>query len=164
MSRLLGLSIEPTRLLIPEIQSLDLRAVTIAKTKAAYDLIQKPLIIDDVSFVIHAMGRLPGPFIKFFIEEMGEEKLCRLVDLFHSREATAEAMIGYHDGEEVYIFHGSVHGMIAHSPLGEKGFGWDKIFIPDDYSFTRGEMNEEDYDKTSPRVLALRKLKAFLQK
>lgn len=163
MGRLLGHAIEPVSVTIPEIQSLDLEEIIVHKTQAAFDLIHKPLFVDDVSLVIHGMGKLPGPFVKFFLQELGTEKLCRLTDSFPSRKATAEAMIGYHDGTNISYFKGIVEGEIAKSPSGEKGFGWDEIFIPEGYTQIRAQMSDEDYDATSPRTRALEKLKTFLK-
>lgn len=133
------------------------------KTQTAYNILKKPLFLDDVSLVIYSMNRLPGPFIKFFIQELGSEKLCEIVDLFPSRDACAQTIIGYHDGENMHFFKGEVRGQIALKPRGKKGFGWDNIFIPQGHSKVRAEMSDEEYDQTSPRTIALTQLKAFLQ-
>ena len=162
MSRLLGFPISEIATEIPEIQSLNLHEVIEHKTKTAYELVKKPLFVDDVSLVITQMKGLPGPFIKYFISSLGTEKICRMVDLFPSREAVAQAMIGYHNGKNMHFFLGEVKGIISEHPSGHRGFGWDEIFIPDGYTQIRAEMNEEDYDTTSPRKVALDKLKKFL--
>lgn len=163
MGRLIGQSIQPISINIPEIQSLDLDEVILYKTRTAFEMIKKPLFIDDVSLIITAMNRLPGPFIKFFIQELGAEKICQIVNLFDSRKAIAQSIIGYHDGTSMHFFKGEVIGKIADSPSGTRGFGWDEIFIPDGYSQIRAEMDEKDYDTTSPRAVALHKFKDFLK-
>lgn len=163
MSRLLGSPIEPVAIEIPEIQSVDLQEVIEHKTKSAFELLKKPLFIDDVALVITAMNKLPGPFIKYFIQEIGNERICQIVDMFGSREAVAQAIIGYHDGTDMHFFEGKVKGTIADKPSGNKGFGWDNIFIPDGHTKIRSEMNNEEYDLTSPRAIAFTKLKQHLQ-
>jgi XTP/dITP diphosphohydrolase len=163
MSRLLGYNVEIVSIVIPEIQSLDLQEVIKHKTSTAYNLLKKPLFLDDVSLVISAMNRLPGPLIKFFIQELGSEKICDIVNLFNSRDAIAQAIIGYHDGRNMHFFKGEVRGQIALKPNGKKGFGWDNIFIPQGYSKVRAEMTDYEYDQTSPRAIAFNQLKAFLQ-
>ncbi len=78
MSRLLGYEVKPVSLIIPEIQSLDLQEVIMHKTQTAYNILKKPLFLDDVSLVIYSMNRLPGPFIKFFIQALAEEFLFHM--------------------------------------------------------------------------------------
>lgn len=163
MSRLLGYDIQAHPSDLPEIQSLDLKEVILHKTQTIFEQIQKPLFVDDVSLVIKGMNKLPGTFIKYFVQELGGEKICRIVDQLPTREALAQAMIGYHDGKKIHYFLGEISGRIADKPSGTRGYGWDEIFIPDGYQQIRAEMDEEDYDSTSPRTLALDQLKRFLE-
>ncbi len=71
--------------------------------------------------------------------------------------------IGVYDGENMEIFIGSIDGTIIDAPKGTGGFGWDCIVVPSGYSQTRAEMNETDYDATSPRKFALEKLEKYLK-
>lgn len=163
MGRFLDREIQPSDLSIPEIQSLDLQDVITHKTQAAFDLVKEPLFLDDVALIIEGMNKLPGPFIKYFIEEIGTQKLCEIVDLYETRNATAQTMIGYHDGQQMHFFKGEIKGTISKKPDGEKGFGWDEIFIPIGHTKIRAEMDEKEYDLTSPRRIALDKLKEFIE-
>lgn len=160
LSKYLGLSVNHHKLDLVEVQSVELTEVVEHKVKEAYSILEKPVVVDDVSLSIHALGKLPGPFIKFFIAELGNDGICKLIH--GDRAATATVAIGYHDGGDVKIFLGEIQGTISESARGEGGFGWDAIFIPDGYTQTRAEMNESDYDKTSPRKQALEKLEKFL--
>ncbi len=162
MGRMLGEEIQAISLRIPEIQSLDLQEVIQHKTQAAYELLQKPLFIDDVSLTIEGMNKLPGPFIKFFMEEIENELICRMVDIFPTRKASSQTIIGYHDGKEMHFFEGEVKGVISEHPAGNKGFGWDSVFIPEGYEEIRAKMSDEEYDRTSPRKIALDKFKKYL--
>ena len=148
---------------LPEIQSLDLAEIIHHKAIEAYNTIKKPVIVDDTSLIIAALGKLPGPFIKYFLQEMGSEKICQLVDSFNNRGALAEVGIGYCNGSDFHLFLGQVEGMIAKEPKGTNGFGWDSLFVPNTYSQTRAEMEAIDYDATSPRKIAIRQLSNFLK-
>lgn len=79
LARYLGFPIEHIKLDLDEIQSLDLDEIVEHKVKQAYEKIKKPVLVEDASLEFMALGRLPGPFIKFFIEEMGLDKLCTLL-------------------------------------------------------------------------------------
>lgn len=70
LARYLGFPIEHIKLDLDEIQSLELKEIVEHKVKKAYAKIKKPVIVEDASLEFTSLGRLPGPFIKFFIEEM----------------------------------------------------------------------------------------------
>jgi inosine triphosphate pyrophosphatase len=70
LARYLGFRIEHIKLDLEEIQSMELQEIVEHKVKQAYEKIKKPVIVEDASLEFTALGKLPGPFIKFFIEEM----------------------------------------------------------------------------------------------
>jgi non-canonical purine NTP pyrophosphatase (RdgB/HAM1 family) len=149
---------------IDEIQTVDFDLLIQHKARQAYQQIQAPVLVDDVALTFHAFGRLPGPFIKFFKDELGLEKCCRLLDSFDNRQATATVKYGLtYNGQSVQVFTGIIHGVIAPSPVGEGGFGWDAIFIPDGFNDTRAQLNSSDYEATSPRAQAIRALAKHLE-
>jgi non-canonical purine NTP pyrophosphatase (RdgB/HAM1 family) len=148
---------------LDEIQSLDSHEIVLHKAKQAYDQIQSPVLIEDTSLQFHALGRLPGPFIKWFLDELGNEKLCRLLDPFDDRSATALVTFAIYDGGQLQTFDATKTGTIAHHPSGTMGFGWDPIFINEGFEKTRGEMTQEEYDQASPRKAAIEKLHEYLK-
>ena len=60
---------------------------------------------------------------------------------------------------EEYIFEGRVNGIITFPKRGNKGFGYDPIFIPENYSFTFGEMNPIKKELISHRAMAFKQFK-----
>src|SRR5690606_20154 len=119
---------------LDEIQSADPRVVTEHKARQAYEIVKRPVLIEDTSAGLVALGGLPGPFMKFFIElDNGLEKLCRMADGFEDRSAYAVGIYAYFDGQDLKIFEGRLDGKIADHPRGESGFGWDRIFEPEGY-------------------------------
>src|SRR5437762_762729 len=106
---------------LDEIQSLDLKEIIRHKVRQAYEIVKGPVVVEDTSLEFKALGRLPGPFIKYFLEEMSHEDLCSLLD-GKDRGAIARCMYGYYDGEKEVYFEGSMQGTIAESPRGERGF------------------------------------------
>jgi XTP/dITP diphosphohydrolase len=65
------------------------------------------------------------------------------------------------DGQE-YLFEGIVHGVILTEKHGKDGFGYDPIFMPENYDQSYAEMSLEEKNKMSHRAQAVDKLKAFL--
>lgn len=70
LARYLGFPVEHLKLDLDEIQSLDLKEIVEHKVQQAYEKIRRPVLVEDVSLEFLALGRLPGPFIRFFLEKM----------------------------------------------------------------------------------------------
>jgi XTP/dITP diphosphohydrolase len=54
----------------------------------------------------------------------------------------ATLCLAHPDGRERF-FEGAVHGTMVWPPRGERGFGFDPVFMPDGYDVTFGEMPRE---------------------
>ena len=61
------------------------------------------------------------------------------------------------------MFEGVVKGTIAEEKRGDKGFGYDPIFIPDGYDKTFAELGVEEKNKISHRAKATEEFAEFLQ-
>ena len=163
MALYLDMPIKHVNIDLDEIQSLNLREVVEHKAKQAYERVKSPVVVEDTSLEFTVFGRLPGTFIKFFLEELPGEKICALLD-GKDRSATARCVIAYYDGENAVLFEGELKGRIAEKPAGESGFGWDKIFIPEGHTVTRASLSDEDYKPTYLKVKPILELKEFLSK
>jgi len=145
-----------------EIQSLDLEEIARHKVEEAFRQLQKPVLVEDVSLSFDALGELPGTLIKWFLTSLGNDGLCRLLEGYNNRSATASVVFALHDGTDVHFFKGSTRGTIVGSPRGDKNFGWDPIFVPEGQTRTWAEMSPDEKHETSLRKPALEQLAAFL--
>jgi XTP/dITP diphosphohydrolase len=59
---------------------------------------------------------------------------------------------------ETEIFEGQVFGAVTFPPRGDRGFGYDPIFVPENYRQTFGEMEPEKKHSISHRAKAFEKL------
>ena len=57
---------------------------------------------------------------------------------------------------------GKINGQVSLEPKGGFGFGYDPIFIPNNYDKTFAEMKIHEKNKISHRKIAIMKLKSFL--
>lgn len=162
LGRHLNVPVRHRKLDLEEIQSLDVCEVVKHKALAAYAQVGKPVLVEDISFQFLALGKLPGPLIKWFLKELNVEGLCRLIDAYDNREVVAQAAFAFADGKDVHVFLGEMSGRIADRPRGESGFGIDSLFIPEGWDKTWGEMTDEEQMQSSVRRLALKKLEKFL--
>jgi non-canonical purine NTP pyrophosphatase (RdgB/HAM1 family) len=165
LNELLNLAIAHQAVDVEEIQSHDLAEVAKHKAMRAYEIIQKPVLVEDVGLEFEALNGLPGPFIKFFVaHEDGLENCCRMLDGFKSRRAIARSVFAYYDGKEVVLLEGSLPGTIADHPKGENGWDWDYIFCPDGYGGrSRAELNKAEDQATYLTIKPIKELRKFLQ-
>ncbi len=157
----LGHPIEYVKLELYEIQSLDLREVLQHKVRQAYKELQKPVVVEDTSLEFKALGRLPGPFIRFFVEEIKHQDICDLLK-DKDKSATARCMYAYFDGEREEYIEGVLEGSIAEEPAGSGGYGFDSFFIPHGYLVTKASLGDEDYKKVYMTLKPIAQLKEFL--
>ena len=111
-----SLPVEHVKLDLKEIQSLDTTEVAIDKAKRAYDIVQGPVLVEDVSLVFVALKKLPGPLIKWFYETLGNEGLCDLIDKLGDREAVSQVVFALCDEDGVHTFEDTQAGTIAVKP------------------------------------------------
>jgi inosine triphosphate pyrophosphatase len=164
LSRQLGISLGHQALELEELQSTDLHVIVEHKLHQAYKYCQSPVIVEDVSLVFTALGVLPGPYIKWFIDSSGLEACCRMLDGFDDRSATIKCTFGYYDGTQPTFFDSELTGNIAMRPAGKNGFGFDAIFIHDTYSITRAQMSQEENEQSyASQMKPFSQLKAFLE-
>jgi len=147
---------------LPEIQSLDLHEVVKHKAVSAYEIVQKPIIVEDVSLIFDEWNSLPGPFIKWFEIELGLKGLIKIASSLPTQRATAIVLYGLYDGVELHFFEGVLEGSISKEVKGERNFGWDPIFIPKGHKKTIAEMDDSELDEINPRKIALLKLEEYL--
>lgn len=161
---ILDIDLEISQIDLVEIQEMDLEKVALHKLNQAFEILKKPVLIDDVSFEIQAWNSFPGPLVKWILKAgNGPSLILKLLEGEKDRRAKARLAIGFHDGEKPHLFFGEVNGVVADSIRGDNGFGWDRVFIPEGYSQTFAEMPSELKNSISHRGLALEKLHNFLK-
>jgi len=160
-SLVLPFRVNHIELQLREIQSVSLEEVVRHKAEQAWHKVQAPLIVEDTAVRFLAWRHMPGPFIKYFIENLG---LLGVVDaLSPAKDWRAEAItgVGYADGSTIEYFEGRVMGQIV-LPMGKQVFGWDAIFRPNGSGRTYAEMSQEEKVTNSMRTVAMKQLAAYL--
>jgi non-canonical purine NTP pyrophosphatase (RdgB/HAM1 family) len=136
-----------------EPQSLDVGSIVRAKAAAAWSLFGRPLVVEDTSLELSALGGFPGPLVKWLLASAGPAAIPKMIAPFGDCRALARAVIGFADGNRLLVFHGSVPGTIV-APRGEGGFGWDVVFQPEGFDRTFAELPAEEKDRISHRARA----------
>ncbi|MEE4235286.1 MAG: RdgB/HAM1 family non-canonical purine NTP pyrophosphatase [Anderseniella sp.] len=66
-------------------------------------------------------------------------------------------------GKASRVYRGEVHGTLVWPPRGNKGFGYDPVFLPEGHDITFGEMESEAKHAMSHRARAFEQLVAALK-
>jgi non-canonical purine NTP pyrophosphatase (RdgB/HAM1 family) len=115
-----------------------------------------PFLVEQTNLMIHAWGHLPGNVAGLFMDGVGAAGICKMLQPFDDRRATAVTKLAYHSPEDrVAVYTGRLNGRIAPTAQGQQIFGWDTIFIPDGHERTLAEMSLEQRNNISTRKLAV---------
>jgi len=148
----LGRALDHRELDLPELQTLDLEEVVRGKAEAAWNCLERPVLVEDTSLELAGLGGFPGPLIRWLLASVGPEGVCKIAGCFEDRRATARCLICATDGDSEVFGEGVVEGAIAQSPRGDGGFGWDSAFVPSDGGGrSYGEMSEGEKNLISHR-------------
>ncbi len=156
------------------------------KARAAADLAGLPALADDSGLCVEALGDRPGIFSARWAladphvapaagpgEVMGSrdfglamarvnEELDALgPDASRDAHFACALALCWPDGHSEW-FEGRVDGVLVWPPRGDKGFGYDPMFVPAGHDRTFGEMEPAEKHRISHRADAFRKLVAAL--
>lgn len=134
------------------------------KATAASRQLPGLVVADDSGLEVDALGGAPGIYSARYagqnatdkqnIDQLLEE-LARIETA--KRSARFRCVIALaREGKLLGAFEGVVEGMIVDSPRGTSGFGYDPIFVPQEFEQTFGELPAEVKDRISHRGRALR--------
>jgi XTP/dITP diphosphohydrolase len=123
----------------------------------------EPSVADDTGLEVAALGGAPGTHTARFAGPTATyaDNLAKLlVELEGETDRRARfrtvVVCRFPDGHEI-VADGSVEGVIALSPRGQEGFGYDPVFVPNaGGGRTFAEMAPSEKHKLSHRGLALR--------
>ncbi len=124
---------------------------------------------DDSGLEVDALGGEPGVYSARYAgpkatAQQNNDRLLKELKGELNRGAQFRTVIALIVKGEQFFFEGIIRGTIAESPKGEKGFGYDPLFIPDNYDKTFAEMTAEEKNAISHRSIAVRKLVEKIRK
>jgi XTP/dITP diphosphohydrolase len=124
-------------------------------------------LADDSGLEVEALDGRPGVFSARFAgpgssDQQNIDRLMVEMEGATNRKARFVAVLALVLGDREFLFEGFVSGTIAPKQVGNAGFGYDPVFIPDGYSQTFGLLSSEVKNRLSHRRMAMDKLVDFL--
>src|SRR6478735_2514514 len=143
------------------------------KAEAAAQRAGLPALSDDSGLEVEALGGDPGIYSARWAGPSKDfaAAMQRVADEVRQRGGwqqpgpranfIAVLCLAWPDGE-VALFEGKVYGHLVWPPRGDKGFGYDPMFVPDGHTLTFGEMEPDHKHGMSHRADAFRQLVAAI--
>jgi XTP/dITP diphosphohydrolase len=141
------------------------------KAREAADLSGFPALADDSGLCVEALHGMPGIFSARWaedsegkrdwmraMEKVWDEVQATEPDAAPAAHFTCVLSLAWPNDGQTEAFEGRVDGTLVWPPRGDKGFGYDPIFVPVGRNETFGEMDPELKHKISHRADAFRKL------
>ena len=122
---------------------------------------------DDSGLEIEVLNNEPGIYSARYSGQKDDQVNLKLVlqkmEGLSNRKGHFKTVISLIQGEKNYFFEGVINGHILENPVGDQGFGYDPIFVPEGYEQSFAQMSMEQKNQISHRAIAMRKLIAFLK-
>jgi len=145
------------------------------KAREAADLSGLPALADDSGISVDALQGMPGIFSARWAEDAdGNRDFMRAMERVWNEVEAAGEEAGYDahftcalalawpDNGQTESFEGKVFGKLVWPPRGDKGFGYDPMFVPNGDTRTFGEFEPDEKHAISHRAEAFGKLVAAL--
>jgi len=141
----------------------------IYKAKFIHAKFNVNVFADDTGLEVEALNGEPGVYsARYAGKECNShkniEKLLKNLINNKNRRARFKTIIALILSGKLYQFEGIVNGLISHSSNGNKGFGYDPVFVPEGYSKSFAELSLCEKNKISHRSIAVKKLISFISK
>ena len=138
------------------------------KSKYGQKVFNIPCFADDSGFCVEALKNNPGVKSKRFLEKFSNKKkafeyiISNVIEKKNNKAFFVTAICLTLKDNHHIVFIGRVNGTVSLKPKGNNGFGYDPIFVPENYTRTFAEMSLEEKSVISHRKIAITKLKSFL--
>ncbi|WP_369387241.1 non-canonical purine NTP pyrophosphatase [Streptomyces sp. CG1] len=146
-----GVEVEQTVLELDEIQTTSVAVIAQHKARQAFELLRRPLFVEDSGFFIDEFKGWPGPMVKHALEAFGPDGLTHLAALTRTRSCRFASAAVYVDADgELHTFADDTRSPGTIAPVPDRGDGprsWSdlwSIFIPDGASTTLAALPAEE--------------------
>jgi len=139
-------------------------ANALIKARTIYEKLGESYLViaDDSGISLPVLGGEPSIYSARYagVDATDKENLHKLIEEVKKKGLTSTsayytAAIAIVSKYGEYVVHGWMHGDVLVEPKGEKGFGYDPVFVPSGYTQTLGELDDEVKSEISHRGKAL---------
>lgn len=145
-----------------------LQGNALIKARYIYNKFNVNCFADDTGLEVEALNGAPGVYSARYAGENNDSE-ANMQKLLHNltgksnRNAQFRTVIALIINGKEILFDGIVKGVITDEKMGNSGFGYDPVFIPEGYSKSFAEMSSEEKNSISHRYRATIKLNDYLK-
>ena len=137
------------------------------KAEECYEVFKSPIISDDSGLFVNALDGRPGVHSKRYAgltstDVENNQKLINELKKAENLSAYFKTVIAFKSSIQESIFTGICKGHILEVPKGDKGFGYDPVFVPEGYIKSFAELPAETKNDISHRGKAIKRFTEFL--
>lgn len=159
---------------VPEVQE-DGTTCEANAIKKAQEVAQStgiPALADDTGLEVDALDGRPGVYAaRYAGEHATYEDNCRKLlselagvpEPMRTARFLTVAALAFPSGER-HVTHGNLEGLITEQPVGDRGFGYDPVFLVPELSKTLAQLTTEEKNRMSHRAKAFAQMRDWLEK
>ncbi|MCG8477349.1 MAG: non-canonical purine NTP diphosphatase [Cytophagales bacterium] len=153
---------------LPETQD-TMEGNSLQKARYVFDHYNIDCFADDSGLEVEALNGAPGVYSARYagLQRNNEDNMALLLqNLQHetNRSAQFRTVVTLTENGKPVQFEGIIKGLILREKKGNKGFGYDPLFVPEGHKRSFAEMSAEEKNKCSHRARAIEKLTKYLLK
>lgn len=138
------------------------------KASWVFERFELPCFADDTGLEVKALNGAPGVHSARYagLEKNSIANMNKLLldlETKEDRSAQFKTVITYCDGQQQHQFTGIVQGQIANAQIGNEGFGYDPLFLPENQDRTFAQMTLQEKNQFSHRARAMELFMAHLR-
>jgi XTP/dITP diphosphohydrolase len=139
------------------------------KARYLFNLTGDLALGEDSGLEVDALNGEPGVYSARYagVEKNDQQNIQKLLEKLsreHDRKAQFRTVIALVSRDKEIFFEGIVRGQITVAPMGDGGFGYDPVFVPEGFQQTFAELPMETKNSISHRSIAVGKLLDYLKK
>lgn len=146
-----------------EIQADSTEEISLDSCKKLQNSMKEDFFIEDTGLYIDSLNGFPGPYSSYVQKTLGNDGVLKLLKN-KKRGAFFITVITMSYAGKITQFRGILKGHISESIIGDKGFGYDPIFIPENDTRTLAQMETSKKNEISHRGKAISLMIDFLKK
>jgi len=144
-----------------------LQANALIKARFVHQKLGYNCFADDTGLEVEALNGEPGVYSARYAgaaknDNANMDLLLQKLKGAVNRKARFVTCICLFWMDEMYVFEGELKGVIIDTKIGNNGFGYDPIFMPDGYDITLAQMDMFTKNQISHRGKAFKKMAEFL--
>ena len=145
----------------------DLEGNALKKARYWHQFTRLPSLADDTGLEVDELDGAPGVYSARYAGEGvtyddNVNKLLKELSGKNNRTALFRTVVAFVTDTGEHLFEGICKGEIISEKRGEKGFGYDPVFVPEGYTQTFAELSSDEKNRISHRGRAVEKFIKFI--